>query len=791
VALMLSLTFTTTVLADDAPPPPVTEETVVVPPEDQPVAEEVVEPVLETLPENTDLVIVVDQQVVPLASVDASTAIVVGDPIWCPAGVSPTPNANGCTDSYATLEDLIDDIDNSAISEPNQDGTIWIMDGADASLNDIIIDGSIFTTWSNYELTLQGGWDGTSTGTVSGSSSFSITLSIINWLNDIGITDISIENTDATGLEINTDGDIVLNNFTADDNQGAGAELYATGDITLTGDNSFTNNADTGLYADAGNDLTANNVTAEDNGGYGAELYANGDINLEGDNVLSGNADSGVYAEAGGEVNAENVSASDNGGNGASLNATGNVSVTGANEFSNNGDSGLTVDSSANVELENIEASGNSGLGLEVNAQGTVTLDGATVVNNDGSGLYIDAGGHIVMLDITADGNGGNGAELITPGNVSVTGTNSFNTNAFTGLYIEAGGDVTLANIIANGNGALSGLGGGVEVYSGGQVNMTGSNTLNNNYLDGLYIDAVGNIYLLQLSVSGNGTSGVFLESLAGAQIECSVFANNTGPEIEADLAGILTLLGVDFGGDIDNEIAADEDFLVLVSNQCFTYPDPVDETEDSDDEDGADQGDEGDEFDDSDDLPVHYVEGNAQDIRLDCEFFSGTQVTLKNGDGAFIPCPVEDTARLIDLAGSPLPLQLPDGYQYLSGYLLTIVKAGEPLGPLTYPTSLWYATPEDIQGGSVQAFYWDGSGWVELTDDITPFMRLFFHIPRGTPTADLAILYWDGVKWIEITEAGHLGNGYLVKNGGYVSKDGLYFEAILNFTGTFVLVQK
>jgi hypothetical protein len=109
----------------------------------------------------------------------------------------------------------------------------------------------------------------------------------------------------------------------------------------------------------------------------------------------------------------------------------------------------------------------------------------------------------------------------------------------------------------------------------------------------------------------------------------------------------------------------------------------------------------------------------------------------------------------------------------------------------MNVPGSIWYASPEQIQNSGVQAFYWNGIDWIEITDQITPFMDIFFTIPDELKNADLAIMYWDGTQWIELTDSRNLGNGYIIKTGGHVSSDGLYFGATLNFTGTFVLVKK
>jgi hypothetical protein len=168
-----------------------------------------------------------------------------------------------------------------------------------------------------------------------------------------------------------------------------------------------------------------------------------------------------------------------------------------------------------------------------------------------------------------------------------------------------------------------------------------------------------------------------------------------------------------------------------------------------------------------------------------------GLQHHAGDGDGALIPCPIIDSAQLFEITENDLPGTLPHNNVFVSSFLLTILENGEALGPLNLSGAIWYASPEQIQNGNVSAVYWNGVDWVEITDQITPYMDVFFMIPDELKGAELAMLYWDGTQWLEISNSGHIGNGYIIQTGGHVSDDGLYFEATLNFTGTFILVKK
>jgi hypothetical protein len=487
IILILAFPGTATVVADDGTPPPASEEelgptptsdaadaleadmdlppssdVLGTPEAEQPgTTEDAISlPELqEQLPENTSVVVVIDEQIEPLATQQATNAFVMGDPIWCPAGASPIPGAGGCTSSYLSLLDLIDDIENLIISEPAANGTVWIMDGADASSSDVIFDGTPagFLTWRNFQLTLQGGWDGGAAGNIVGESSFSVPIYILDWGASVTVNNISINNTGSIGLEIDTSGDVILDTVSA-----------------------------------------------------------------------LGNAVSGIYVEADGDISAENLNASNNDLNGAELYGAGSVSVSGTNTFD----------------------------------------------DNDGDGLYVEAGGDINAGNLSASNNGFGGASLIAVDDVVLVGTNVFNSNYYSGLYIDAGsGNIYAKNVTANGNGTGGTYGAGAEFYSlAGGVTLAGINVFNNNHSDGLYIESLGNVAINQTNAAANGGSGIYLDTYGNAAITCGVVAGNSSLAIDAYIPGTLTLYGVDFGGDPDNNIGVDDGHLVLISNDCFTY---------------------------------------------------------------------------------------------------------------------------------------------------------------------------------------------------------------------------
>jgi len=153
------------------------------------------------LPPDTNMVVLGnDGQPVPLASQQAAEAIVTSDPIWCPAGQAPTPGANGCTVGYISLAELVRNEAANIVS----DGTIWITSGPTFPMNsrqtNVVACVSFFngqcngpTAWSNYALTLQGGWSGIVGDTTIGLNTvLTDPVNIQGWNNDITINDLTI-----------------------------------------------------------------------------------------------------------------------------------------------------------------------------------------------------------------------------------------------------------------------------------------------------------------------------------------------------------------------------------------------------------------------------------------------------------------------------------------------------------------------------------------------------------------------------------------------------------------------
>jgi hypothetical protein len=248
----------------------------------------------------------------------------------------------------------------------------------------------------------------------------------------------------------------------------------------------------------------------------------------------------------------------------------------------------------------------------------------------------------------------------------------------------------------------------------------------------------------------------------------------------------MLTLAGVDFGGNPDQNVGINESQLTLVSNMCFSYPDYYGEDY------GFGSGDKkGDTYPEVPPLTVKYVSVvGGQDVNLDCAFYQATYILLEDGDGAIIPCPIVGSVNLDSVEEINPYKTLPDKNMFVSGMDLTISGEDQIFSPVDVTDIIWYFNGASDKMGGYEAIYWDGNEWVDVTDRFPPSMTIFFLVPEGFNGQNLAILYWDGTGWVELLNGTHLGQGRIVSGLGY-SKAGEYFQANVNFTGVFILVQK
>lgn len=525
LTLIFAASHTLTVRADDdTPPVPAesSEET------EQALPLQTETPLLEQVPENTLLAVTGPEgEIIPLAAQQAAEIIAHGDPIWCPEGAAPQAGVGGCTDpgpsnvNYdpTSLASLLAYL---AANQPTQHGVIWIESTYDSSVNDpsatgFVIDGASLTTWRNYNLTIQGGWNGVpgSMG-INGISLFSGDhLHIINWQANVAVNEIAVDGSagSSDGIRITTSGSIALDNVSAQNSGAIGAFLdntSGTADVVITGTNTFNSNASGGLQINSRGTISTNNVTANNNGGTGAGLFnqgGSGNVVMSGTNVFNSNT-RGLDIRSAGAVTLENITANNNAAtNGLYLdNKFGSnrpVTLNGVNQFTGNRGTNLAVFSRGPITLNNITASGSL----------------------FGDGAYIDNMG-------AADG---------TP--IVIAGVNAFNNNRLNGLFIAAEGPITLQQTTAAQN-----------IFTGATlVNMAGS----------------GNMLVERGLFSQNGFQGVYIAANGDVEVNCSVFLNNSSYGLQAGLSGAAALNGNVFSGNAAGDYSITGSFTVNDSYPC------------------------------------------------------------------------------------------------------------------------------------------------------------------------------------------------------------------------------
>jgi parallel beta helix pectate lyase-like protein len=550
---------------------------------------------LSQIPDGTG-VVVLDETgaTVPLATQEAADIASTGDPMWCPSGV--TPGAATCSGSYSSLSDLV------AGFVPTGNGTIWIQAGPDPG-SEATIDGS--GSWSaarNFSLTLLGGWAGcspTCTSSITGVSTFDTAINIVDWTGSVTVKNIAFEGVPANSaysttaaLNVaNAKGSIALDNVSAHasasnlrgawlDNlsSSAGAPVTVTNSI-------FTANTADGLTIQSAGAVTLKNVTSDSNtlGVYIHNDYASGAKPVTITNgVFTGNNSDGLSIYSNGAVTLNNISADFNlSGNGATItnNVLGTVNspvtLKGFNDFSSNGGTGLLVTSDGLISLSNVTANGNGiGVSLDNTDPPGTSMPGVTILgyfgassNTAGNGLKIKSKGPISAANLTLLYNAANGVyadnslgSASQP--VTISGVNTFGLNSGVGLWIVSHGAVTLSNVTADND-----VTGAQILNTGGTlakpVTMTGVNTFNGSFMDGLSISSAGAVTLSNVTASENqGGFGISIHNTAAISLlghvtvsgnKYGLIANSTG----AVTVNNLTALGNDQDGAVIHNFSA------------------------------------------------------------------------------------------------------------------------------------------------------------------------------------------------------------------------------------------
>ncbi|HVF25976.1 MAG TPA: hypothetical protein VNA23_08805, partial [Anaerolineales bacterium] len=362
---------------------PATEE------DSEPVEQAPIAELLSQAPENTDLVVLDENgQPLSLTSQEALDTILDTDPMWCPAGV--LPGGTGCTTNFATIGLLMTDMINNTTTY-DENGIIYFTatPGASFSLTATSLGLADFNTLDDFNLTLQGGWNGSNgaLATFTGQTNFAANTLTVGSLTNPWI------------------GNLTLNNFTFSGVSTASA-------VTV--------------YTSTGN-ITLDNVdVAEQNGGFNTSLLnsISGNITVQNGSVFDGNnsnpptngQSSGFSATTGtGSISISNTTfqesrqSGSNTYDGATLSAP-IVTLTNVIAQNNDGD-GITINNANVVTLNNVTASTN---GTESGGDG--------LTGNDGSGVFINgnAGSSVIINGGTFTGNQEYGVEVASPANTTI-----------------------------------------------------------------------------------------------------------------------------------------------------------------------------------------------------------------------------------------------------------------------------------------------------------------------------------------------------------------------------------
>jgi hypothetical protein len=250
-----------TQVATEPPIEPTSEAVEATPIPMEPTASPVVE-ILTQVPDDTGVVVLDENgNSIPLASQEAADLVEVNDPIWCPAGV--LPGGAGCSSSYPAISDLINNMISNT-SAYTQNGVIYFTATAGSSLtltdaaSPSSLGTSAFNTLNDFNLTLQGGWNGVSGAgaSFSGQTNFasnSITIGTLSnpWVGNITLKDLKFSTvTTANAVSIfTTSGNITLSNVDVAQQSGGNFTAFLnsnSGNISVQNGSTFDGSASSG-----------------------------------------------------------------------------------------------------------------------------------------------------------------------------------------------------------------------------------------------------------------------------------------------------------------------------------------------------------------------------------------------------------------------------------------------------------------------------------------------------------------------------------------------------------------
>ncbi|MBL8097765.1 MAG: hypothetical protein JNK81_01210 [Anaerolineales bacterium] len=529
------------------------------------------EEVLEQLPPETQIVVLDEEgEALPLATQEAENVIYAGDPMWCPAGV--TPGSSTCSQSFFYFNGSGGLLEWLANNPPNTAGVIWIESSYVGT--SALEGGTVFINGGNYALTINGGWLGGTSEVLDANnpSEFNVPL-VISGSESITIKNILVKGITTNpihALSIGTSKDITLQNVHSQNNTiltgGAGIS-FTDGSIKIIDSSFNTNTGKYGLFINTYGNVYLENVDANGNSEIGAFVSNVNNtvaktITINGINNFNSNGETGLVVNSKGAITLHNITAVNNSGTGADLNGSNSASITlnGNNEFSFNGAGGLDIESTGVIKINNLTAVNNTGdyavrlRNVDAIINRYITLSGINnISHNNGGGMWIYSNGivtinnllieettnaqyalwvstyqNILLNNVIIQNNTVTvrGVTLSTYGGTgAISITNSdFTNNSNAGLFINSYGVVTLQNVNAFANN-----GKGVEIISDSGINITGVNNFSFNSGDGLRIYNNGKFVNIKgMNVfESNDNNGLYITSNGSVTLSNLIAINN------------------------------------------------------------------------------------------------------------------------------------------------------------------------------------------------------------------------------------------------------------------------
>ncbi|MEY2959180.1 MAG: hypothetical protein RLZZ01_1748 [Actinomycetota bacterium] len=336
----------------------------------------------------------------------------------------------------------------------------------------------------------------------------------VGYTDSATLTKITASNNSEDGLDLFDVQDVNVTEVTARYNGSDGFEFDFYDDwsdsISIT-DSTFSYNSDTGINGDDVVALTLSGVTAAYNSSYG--LYVQGlDSATITDSTFSGNVEEGVkLMEVEESVTITDVTVENNGGYGVyvygtSGNTTTDVTISGLSANSNS-ESGLFITDVASVSVVESSFDANDNEGLEIySVSGDVTIRDVDTTDSSGGSLYI---------------GGVQGTVLVESSTFVAGGSDVYISNAE--------GDVTLRDVTIADGGSN-----GLRLYNLSGETVLERVTISNSYDDGIDVEVVASLTLLNSTITGSGDDGIDVDAASGYALLAEV-----APAVPAEPIGI------------------------------------------------------------------------------------------------------------------------------------------------------------------------------------------------------------------------------------------------------------